>query len=158
MSDVMVWILLSTIIAACMAAVMIFIRAKGAKRPTTIKKIILPPLFMSTGALMFIFPMFRVDLYQFIEAISVGMLFSVFLIRTTHFEIKGRHIYLVPSKAFIFIISSLLVIRIGLKLLIGQTIAFGELSGMFYLLALGMILTWRVAMLIKFKKIARSFY
>lgn len=152
----MFWIIVSTFVAASMATLMIFVRAKGAKRPATIKRIILPPLFMSTGALMFIFPMFRVDLFQYIEAIGVGMFCSIFLIWTTHFEIKGKDIYVIPSKAFIVVISSLLVIRVGLKLLFGQTIAFGELSGMFYLLALGMIVSWRIAMVITFKKIKRS--
>lgn len=150
------WIIVSTIVAAIMATTMIFVRAKAAKRPATVKKIILPPLFMSTGALMFVFPTFHVTIYQVLESVGVGMICSIFLIRTSNFEIQGRDIYLIPSKAFIIIISSLLIIRIGVKLIIGQVIAFGELSGMFYLLALGMIGTWRIAMLVKFKKIERS--
>lgn len=150
------WIIISTIVAAAMATTMIFVRAKAAKRPATVKKIILPPLFMSTGALMFVFPTFHVTIYQVLESVGVGMVCSIFLIRTSNFEVQGRDIYLIPSKAFIIIISSLLILRIGVKLIIGQVIAFGELSGMFYLLALGMIGTWRIAMLFKFQKIERS--
>lgn len=150
------WIIISTIVAAAMATTMIFVRAKAAKRPATVKKIILPPLFMSTGALMFVFPTFHVTIYQVLESVGVGMVCSIFLIHTSNFEVQGRDIYLIPSKAFIIIISSLLILRIGVKLIIGQVIAFGELSGMFYLLALGMIGTWRIAMLFKFQKIERS--
>lgn len=150
------WAIVTTIVASLMAVTMIFIRSKAAKKPATVKKIILPPLFMSTGALMFVFPTFHVSLYQVIESVGVGMICSIFLIRTSNFEVEGKDIYLIPSKAFIVIISALLVIRIGMKLIIGQVIAFGELSGMFYLLALGMIVTWRIAMYVKFKKIEQS--
>ncbi|HLR15911.1 MAG TPA: cytochrome c biogenesis protein CcdC [Bacillota bacterium] len=152
------WALISTMVAAIMATTMIFVRAKAAKNPTTVKKIILPPLFMSTGALMFLFPTFQLSFYQVIEAFGVGMICSIFLIRTSNFEIQNNEIYLIPSKAFIIIISILLIIRIGMKLMFGQVIAFGELSGMFYLLALGMIGTWRVAMLVKFIALKRSLH
>lgn len=152
------WALITTIVASLMAVTMIFIRSKAAKKPTTVKKIILPPLFMSTGAFMFLFPTFHVSLYQMIESIGVGMICSIFLIRTSNFKVEGKDVFLIPSKAFIVIISVLLIIRIGMKLIIGQVIAFGELSGMFYLLALGMIVTWRVAMLVKFKKIQRTLH
>lgn len=150
------WVIVSTLVAGVMAVTMIFIRAKAARRPTSIKRLILPPLFMSTGALMFVFPMFHVSIYQLIESVGMGVFSSIFLIRTSNFKIHESDIYLVPSKAFIVIISSLLVIRIAVKLVIGQVIAFGELSGMFYLLALGMIVSWRLAMVFKFMKIKRS--
>ena len=58
------WALISTIVAVFMATTMIFIRAKAAKKPATEKRIILPPLFMSTGALMFLFPTFQISFYQ----------------------------------------------------------------------------------------------
>ncbi|MFB4475451.1 CcdC protein domain-containing protein, partial [Oceanobacillus caeni] len=46
----MFWLISSTIVFAGMAVFMIFIRLKAAKRPASIKKIILPPIMMSTGA------------------------------------------------------------------------------------------------------------
>ncbi|WP_228547482.1 CcdC family protein [Filobacillus milosensis] len=136
-----------------MATVMIVVRSRASKKPASVKKIILPPFFMSTGALMFIFPYFQVTWWQVLEAISVGMVFSVLLIITSNFEIKGKDIYLKPSKAFIFILIFLLVLRICLKLYLGQGVSVGETSGMFYLLAFGMLFTWRIAMLIKFIKL-----
>lgn len=154
----MVWLILSTIGAACMATGMIFLRLRAAKRPASIKKIILPPLFMSTGALMFLFPVFRVEWIQVFEAFSVGMIFSILLIKTSKFEVRGDNIYLKPSKAFIFILFGLLVLRIILKLIIGQTVSFGETSGMFFLLAFGMILTWRIAMLKQYLQLEKSLH
>ncbi|GEL76296.1 membrane protein [Tenuibacillus multivorans] len=139
-----------------MASVMIVIRSRASKKPASTKKIILPPLFMSTGALMFLFPYFQVSWWQVLEAISVGVVFSVLLIITSNFEIKGREIYLKPSKAFIFVLLFLLVLRICLKIYLGQDISVGETSGMFYLLAFGMLFTWRIAMLIKFLKLKQT--
>lgn len=111
---------------------------------------------MSTGAFMFIFPVFRVEWTQVIEAVAVGMLFSIFLIRTSKLEVRDGDIYLKPSKAFVFILFGLLILRVILKLIIGQTISFGETSGMFFLLALGMILTWRLAMLRQFLRLEKT--
>ncbi|WP_254854086.1 CcdC family protein [Halobacillus salinus] len=135
---------------------MIFIRLRAAKKPASVKKIILPPLFMSTGALMFVVPVFRVSFSQVLEALAVGVIFSIFLIRTSRFEVRDGDIYLKPSKAFIGILFGLLGLRIVLKLVIGQTISFGETSGMFFLLAFGMILSWRLAMLKEYIRLEKT--
>ncbi|MGN7942826.1 cytochrome c biogenesis protein CcdC [Virgibacillus sp. 6R] len=144
---------ISTIFAICMAVFVLFIRMKAQKKPATVKKIILPPIFMSTGALMFIHPMFRVSAAEFFEALIVGMIFSIFLIKTSNFEIRENDIYLKRSKAFAFILIGLLVIRIVMKLYLSTSIDIGELSGMFWILAFGMIVPWRVAMYFTFKKV-----
>lgn len=142
-----------SIMALISASVMIVVRSRASKRPTSPKKIILPPLFMSTGAFMFFIPYFRLSWILVFESLLVGMIFSTLLIITTRFEIKGEDIYIKPSKAFVFILIFLLAVRISLKYVLGQEIDLGELSGMFYLLAFGMLLTWRVAMLIKYNKL-----
>ena len=150
------FLVLSTVVAAFMASTMIFVRMKSSEKPASVKKIILPPLFMSTGALMFIFPMFRVSFSDVIEALAVGIIFSVFLIKFSRFEIRKNDIYLIPSKSFVFILLGLLLLRIIIKLVIGSQISFGETSGMFFLLGFGMIFTWRIAMLYKFIKIKNT--
>ncbi|ASN05617.1 CcdC family protein [Virgibacillus necropolis] len=152
----MFWIILSTIGAACMATLMVFMRLRSAKKPASVKKIILPPLFMSTGAFMFIFPVFRIEWSQVIEALVVGVMFSIVLIIGSKFEIKQNDIYLIPSKSFIFILFGLLTLRIILKLAFSGTISLYETSGMFFLLAFGMIISWRIAMLIKYKKLEKQ--
>lgn len=149
----MLWVIGSTFVFVFMAVTMIFVRMKAAKKPASVKKIILPPLFMSSGALMFLFPVFHVTWPQVGEAIAVGMIFSIFLIKTSNFEIRNQDIYLVPSKAFIFILVGLLVIRTAAKVFMGKSVSIGETSGMFFLLAFGMIVTWRLAMLYKFKQL-----
>jgi membrane protein CcdC involved in cytochrome C biogenesis len=146
-------VLLSSVAAIVMATLVIIVRIKAAKKPATLRKIILPPIFMSTGSLMFLFPMFQVTPLQVLEAISVGAIFSIFLIKTSQFEVRDNEIYLKRSKAFIFILFGLLILRIILKSMLSATIDVGELSGMFYLLALGMIIPWRIAMFLSFKKL-----
>jgi membrane protein CcdC involved in cytochrome C biogenesis len=143
----------SSIIAVMMACLVLFVRIRANKKPISAKKIILPPIFMSTGAMMFLHPMFHVSPVQILEAISVGCVFSILLIKTSSFEVKNNNIYLKRSKAFIYILVTLLIIRIVTKTVLSSTIDFGELSGMFWLLAFGMIVPWRTAMFFKFIKI-----
>ncbi|WP_412761398.1 CcdC family protein [Parageobacillus toebii] len=145
--------IVSSIVAVFMALLVLFVRMKASNKPTNAKKIILPPIFMSTGALMFIDPVFRVTKGELIEAVVLGAFFSIFLIKTSKFEIINGKIYLKRSKAFIFILVGLIVIRLGLKTYLGRTIDYRQLSGMFYLLAFSMIVPWRVAMYITYKKL-----
>lgn len=146
----------SSIIAVFMATTMIFVRMKAAQKPTSTKKIILPPIFMSSGACMYLIPEFRLTGLEIIEAVIAGALFSILLIKNTKFEIKQDDIFLIPSKSFIFILVGLLIVRTVIKVIVGSTISLGETSGMFYLLALAMIVTWRLFMLKKYKKLANE--
>ncbi|MBO8176958.1 MAG: cytochrome c biogenesis protein CcdC [Bacillus sp. (in: Bacteria)] len=149
-------VLISSVIAIFMGFLILFVRMKASKKPVNAKKIILPPLFMSTGALMFLHPMFRVSFAQVVEALVVGMIFSIFLIKTSKFEIKDGNIYLKRSKAFIFILIGLLIIRIIAKFILSTSIDVGELSGMFWILAFGMIVPWRIAMYIQYMKLQKK--
>ena len=73
-----------------MGIVVIVIRMKAQKFPVNEKKIILPPIFMSTGALMYVIPYFR--LTEILESIILGVIFSSVLIWTSHFEVRARYI------------------------------------------------------------------
>lgn len=152
------YVIITSIGAICMAILAMFIRMKAAKKPATAKKIILPPIFMSTGALMFIFPYFRVTPLEIAEAVIVGLLFSILLIKTSKFEIRDKDIYLKRSKAFLYILVGLLVVRMAGKLILSSSIDYGQLSGMFWILAFGMIVPWRIAMYINFKKLQQELF
>lgn len=149
-------ILLSSIFAVCMALGVMFIRLKAANKPATLKKIVLPPLFMSTGAVMYIVPQFRLTSQEILEAVVVGLIFSIFLIKTSKFEVRGQDIYLKRSKAFVFILLGLLAVRTMFKAHLSQSIDLSQLSGMFFLLAFVMIVSWRVAMYRSFTKLQRK--
>ena len=146
----------STIMAIFMGSFAMFIRLRAQKKPVSAKKIMIPPFAMSTGALMFIFEEFRVGPLQILEAVGIGLLFSVVLIVTSKFEMRDGAIYMKQSKAFPFILIGLLIFRIILKLVFAESFNIGELAGMFFLLAFAMILPWRIGMLIKFKKLQKN--
>ncbi|MFB4164162.1 CcdC family protein [Alteribacillus sp. JSM 102045] len=149
-------LIVTTIGAAFMATIAIFIRMKAIKKPASVKKIILPPLFMSTGFLMFLYEPTHITFSQTIEALSVGLIFSLLLIKTSSFEIRDQHIYMKRSKAFVFILFGLLIARILFKLIIGDAINIEELGAMFFILAYGMIIPWRIFMLVTYKKMERQ--
>ena len=77
---------------------------------------------------------------EIIEALAVGIVFSSVLIWTSKFEKRDGEIYLKQSKAFIFILIGLLIVRLVGKLILSSSIDVGELSGRFQkLLLLGCI-------------------
>ncbi len=71
-----------------MGSFVMVLRMRASKKPTNEKKIIIPPIAMSSGALMFLFAQFRVPPMQILEAAAVGMVFSTILIATSKFEVK----------------------------------------------------------------------
>ncbi|MFJ7738917.1 CcdC family protein [Lysinibacillus sp. NPDC097287] len=146
----------STVMAIVMGIFVMFVRMKASKMPTNEKKIIIPPIAMSSGALMFVFEQFRVHPMQILEATIVGVLCSTILIATSKFEVKGEDIYLKRSKAFVFILGGLLVFRIVAKMVLSNSIDVGELAGMFWILAFAMLVPWRIAMLVQFKKVKKT--
>lgn len=153
-----VYIVIPTVMAILMGSIALVIRMRAAKKPTTAKRIMIPPLAMSTGFLMFLYEPTRPSTFHVLEALAVGFIFSFILIYTSRFEVREGDIYLKRSKAFAFILIGLLILRVVLRLLIGQDVNPVELSGMFFLLAFGMLLPWRVAMLLKYTKLKQEMY
>jgi membrane protein CcdC involved in cytochrome C biogenesis len=152
------FVVISSIGAVFMGIFALFIRMKAAKKPTNSFKIIMPPVFMSSGALMYVVPQFRLTPMEIGEAVILGMLFSILLIKTSKFEIRENDIYLKRSKAFVYILVGLLVVRLGLKTILSSTIDFGELSGMFFLVAFSMIVPWRIAMYRDYKNLYKQLH
>lgn len=149
---------LTAMIGFCMFAIMVMlIRLKVAQKPTSMKKIIIPPIGMSTGFLMFLYPPFRIEWSWALSAFLVGALFlSIPLIATSKFEIKNKAIYLKQSRAFIWILIILLVIRLSLHGYLEEYISLYQTPGFFFILAFGMLLPWRIAMLFQYKKVAKN--
>lgn len=146
-----VW--MSTIFILTMAFIVIVFRMRAAKKPTSSKAIIMPPLGMSTGFIMFLFPETHIPITYALVAFMTGLLFSYPLIRTSQLEIKNKQIYLKPSKAFVFILFGLLVIRIVLHEIVQQYISVMQTASVFFILAFGMIVTWRIVMFMKYRRL-----
>lgn len=150
------YLVFSIVFAFLMGAVVIVIRMKAQQFPVNEKKIILPPFFMATGALMYVVPYFRLTGMEMLESLILGVLFSTVLIWTSRFEVKDDNIYMKRSKASPIILISLLIIRTVIKIFISSEIDPGEIAGMFFLLAFCMIVPWRCAMLYKYKKLQKN--
>lgn len=150
------WVVASTIFILGMGIMAMIMRQKSAKKPANAKKIMIPPLAMSTGALMFLFPFFRVTFEHLWITVLIGVACSTILIKTSKFEVEGQDIYLKPSKAFVFVLVALLILRTIAKIYLGGTFHLGELGGIFFILAYSMLLPWRLAMLLKFNKLKKQ--
>nr|WP_251139193.1 cytochrome c biogenesis protein CcdC [Exiguobacterium sp. s146] len=146
----------STLVALMMGLIASFVRVKASARPTNAKKILIPPLAMSTGMLQFLVPAFRLTWLEVGEALIVGLIFSVFLIKTSNFEKRDGEVYLSRSKAFFIVVFVLLAIRTVMKAFIGDEVNIFATGGLFYLIAWGMIVPWRIAMYQKYKQIVAS--
>lgn len=146
----------STLVALMMGLIASFVRVKASARPTNAKKILIPPLAMSTGMLQFLIPAFRLTWLEVGEALIVGLIFSVFLIKTSNFEKRDGEIYLSRSKAFFIVVFVLLAIRTVMKAFLGDEVNIFATGGLFYLIAWGMIVPWRIAMYQKYKQMAST--
>lgn len=137
--------------AACMA---MLVRMRASNKAVNPKKLLIPPFAMSTGFLMFVFPMTRIPWSWAIIAFLVGaLLFSYPLIRSSQMEVRDGDVYLKRSKVFIFILAGLVVIRIVLRQIIEQYVTLPQTGAIFFLLAFGMLLPWRLAMYVQFHKL-----
>ncbi|MDI3256798.1 MAG: cytochrome c biogenesis protein CcdC [Kyrpidia sp.] len=141
----------ATLGAVLMALMVIAIRLKAAERPTSIKKIIMPPIGMTTGFVMFLVPVMRIPVWWGLLAFLAGAVFLSYpLIRTSEFHVIDGKIYLKRSKAFVFILLGLLAVRLLLHSYLEQYITLPQTGAVFFLLAYGMIIPWRVAMLVEY--------
>ncbi|MFC7440650.1 CcdC family protein [Laceyella putida] len=148
---------IAPVIAFLMASTFFIMRLRASKKPTSAKKIIIPPLGMSTGFLMFLFPEFHIPAAWAILSFLVGALFfSLPLIKTSAFEIKEDQIYLKQSRAFLFILSGLFLVRLSLHNYIEHHISVFQTGSVFFILAFGMLLPWRIAMLMQYKKLEQE--
>ncbi len=154
------WIqLASLLIGILFAGSIIFVRLKASNRPTNARKILIPPLGMSTGFLMFLYPGCRISLSYLVIAFLVGCLFSILLVKTSTFEIRDEQIYLKRSKAFAFVLIGLLILRVLMKVIIERdvnVITLPQTGSLFFILAFGMILPWRIAMYIMYKRLEKK--
>jgi membrane protein CcdC involved in cytochrome C biogenesis len=139
--------ILSLAVSLLAGALVIAVRLRGTSKPTTLRKIVAPPFGMATGFLMFVVPAMRVPWLWGLAAFAVGaVFFSYPLILTSRFEVVNGEIYLKRSKMFVVIIVVLLVVRILLHDVVERHVTIPQTGALFFLLAFGMLLPWRIAM------------
>ena len=142
-------ILASTLVGA--TAVTLW-RMRESRRPLSIPKIVMPPIGMSTGSAMFLYPPTRVPLSWAIVAMLLGwFVFSYPLIRTTKLKAEPDGIFMERSRLFLWILIGLVAVRLALRSYVEEFISPIQTGSVFYLLALGMVAHWRIDLLGKFK-------
>ena len=133
------------------AAVMAW-RLRETTRPVTAKKIIIPPLGMSTGFSMFALPATRIPPSWALCAFAVGALvLSYPLIKTSHLRREGEHIMLQRSRAFLVILLGLVAVRFAARAYVEQFVSPLQTGAIFFVLAFGMIVSWRTWMYLQYK-------
>lgn len=129
-------------------------RVRETTRPVTTAKILLPPLAMSTGFLMFLVPPARVPLLWAAGAFLTGALvFAYPLVRTSALTREGDAIMLKRSRAFLWILVGLVAIRLVLRSYVEKLVSPMQTGALFFVLAFGMILPWRLLMYRRYRKL-----
>ena len=129
-------------------------RIQETRTPVTARKIIIPPLAMSTGFGMFFSPAMRVPWTWGIGAFLIGALvLSPPLTRTSKLERSGDVILMKRSKGFLLILLALLALRVALHDYVGHLISARQTAAVFFILAFGMILRWRAGMYLRFREL-----
>lgn len=145
------WLLVSSVIGA---ALVLAYRVRESQRPITQRKIVIPPLGMSTGFSMFMYAPARIPALWAASAFLLGALvFSYPLVKTSKLRREGEHVMLRRSRAFLWILGGLVVVRIALRTYVGQYVSPLQTASLFFVLAFGMVLTWRGRMLIDYMRL-----
>ena len=136
------------------AGVIIAWRLHETRRPVKPSGIIIPPLGMSTGFAMFAAPQMRFPFWWGVVAFLAGAgIFAVPLAHTSRLERDGDTIVMRRSPAFLVILLVLVAIRFALRSYIDQFISPLQTGALFFVLAFGMILRWRVGMLLEYRRL-----
>lgn len=136
------------------AVVMLTWRAREASRAVSVRSIVIPPLGMATGFSMFAVPATRIPLTWALVALALGAgLFAIPLIRSSRLVRRGDEILVERSRAFAVILLVLVGVRFGLREWIEQYVSSLQTGALFYLLAFGAVVHWRLAMLRDYRRL-----
>ena len=139
------------------AAVIVAWRLRETTRPVTLRKIVIPPLGMSTGLGMFVYPPTRVPLLWAATAFALGALFLSYpLVKTSRLILKDGVVFLERSKAFLWILLGLVAVRLMARVYVERRLSTLQTGSIFFLLAFGMIVRWRASMFFEYRKLVTS--
>lgn len=144
---------LTSVVTSVFGAVAVLIwRVREGQTPVTLKKILIPPAGMATGFSMFIVPMFRIPWMWALAAFLTGAIFLAWpLLRTSRLHRKGGVIMMKRSQAFLFVIVVLAAVRFAARGYFNTIMSIEQTGGLFFILAFGMILRWRVNMYLEYR-------
>jgi len=127
-------------------------RIREGRSAVTLKKIIMPPLGMDTGFCMFFVPAFRVPWIWGLGAFFIGaIIFAYPLLLTSDLHREDGVIMMKRSSAFFAVIIVLAVVRYLARGFFDRFLTIEQTGALFYLLAFGMILRWRLKLLLAWR-------
>jgi len=129
-------------------------RFRETNRPVTVRSIIAPPLGMSTGLFMFIAPATRVPWSWAGLAVALGAtLFAIPLERSSTLTVENGRVFMKRSKAFLWLLLGLVAVRFALRSYVEHYVSPMQTGALFFLLALGAVVRWRVGMLVRYRSL-----
>lgn len=109
---------------------------------------------MATGFAMFVMPGFRVPFTWAAGAFLVGALILAYpLLRTTRLVRAGDTVTMQRSNAFFTVIIALAAIRLLARGYFDTLLSAKQTGALFFILAFGMILRWRIEMFRNYRKL-----
>jgi membrane protein CcdC involved in cytochrome C biogenesis len=127
-------------------------RIREGRTAVTVKKIIMPPLGMATGFCMFLVPAFRVPWTWAAAAFLIGVVALAYpLLITSRLVRNGDIIMMQRSNAFFLVVIGLAAIRFFARGYFDRIMSIDQTAGLFFVLAFGMILRWRLRMLSEYR-------
>jgi membrane protein CcdC involved in cytochrome C biogenesis len=132
-------------------------RVRETRTAVSARKIVIPPLGMSTGFCMFFAPPFRVPLAWAAAAFALGALVLAYpLLLTSKLRRVGDVVMAQRSFAFFGVIVVLAAIRVGARTYLDHVLTVQQTAGLFFILAFGMILRWRMTMYVQYRQIMKQ--
>ncbi len=132
-------------------------RVREGRTPVTLRKILIPPLGMASGFCMFFAPQFRVPILWAMAAFTIGaLLFAYPLLLTSRLEREGDAIMMKRSRAFFLVILLLAALRYFARRYFDHVLTIEQTGGLFFILAFGMVLRWRLTMMAQYRRLLRA--
>ena len=130
-------------------------RLREVRSAVSLRKIIIPPLGMATGFSMFFVPAFRIPWAWAGAAFLIGAIALAWpLLLTTRLIRMGDAIMMKRSSAFLAVLFVLAAVRFLARGYFDTILTVQQSAGLFFILAFGMIVRWRLNMLLEYRQIA----
>jgi len=132
-------------------------RVREGRTAVTARKIIIPPLGMATGFSMFVVPAFRVPPLWAAVAFLIGAILLAWPLQATSRLIRdGNTIMMQRSGAFFAVVIVLFAVRYFARGYFDKIMTLQQTAALFFVLAFGMILRWRLGMLREYRTLTAA--
>ncbi len=146
---------LPVIFVIVIIALVLWRRLRAASKPVKGSgyRLLLPLLFLVFGLFGLLNPELHLTVKEVALSLLFGLTLSIPMIATTNYELReDGQIYPKKSKAFIFAVAGLIVIRLALRSYLSE-LDPAELGMLFYLIAVAYVVPWRIVSFVKYRRL-----